>query len=77
MILTPADQCLTTRAPPGRIYPTDDESAQRAYELIVSRTAGRGSLVNYRKIAEDELLERAAARAIGPVQARERRRKDD
>jgi hypothetical protein len=34
------------------------------------------SVVNYWKLAETELLERAAARAIRPVTARQRRRKD-
>ena len=61
--------------PPKRVYPTDDEIAQRAYEMLQERTTSP-SVVNYWKLAEAELLERAAARAIRPVTARQRRRKN-
>jgi len=61
--------------PPKGVYPTDDEISQRAYEMLQERTTAP-SVVNYWKLAEAELLERAAARAIRPVTARQRRRKD-
>jgi len=60
--------------PPKGVYPTDDEIAQRAYEMLRERTTAPS--VVYWKLAEAELLERAAARAIRPVTARQRRRKD-
>jgi len=60
--------------PPKGVYPTDDEIAQRAYEMLQERSIAP-CIVNYWKLAEAELLERAAARAIRPVAARHQRRR--
>ena len=62
--------------PPKGIYPTDDEIAQRAYEMLLDRLSAPLVITDYWKLAEAELLERAVARAIRPLVARQRRRKD-
>ena len=69
-LMMPDDQ-----RPPKSVYPTEDEIAQRAYEMLQERTTAP-CIVNYWKLAEAELLERAAARAVRPVPARPRRRKN-
>ena len=58
------------REPPRNLFPTDEEIAERAYELcFVARDATREPL-SYMDVAEDELLDRAATRAL---QAKPRR----
>ena len=63
--------------PPKRVFPTDDEIADRAYEMLVNRASSPVGIVDYWRLAEAELLERAAARPIRPLVARERWRKND
>jgi hypothetical protein len=46
------------------VFPTEDEVALRAYELFLLERNPRKVLANYWRIAEDELLERAARRAL-------------
>jgi hypothetical protein len=49
------------RKPPLDTYPTEDEIAQRVYERFLERAWSYGSPDSWR-IAESELLERAARR---------------
>jgi hypothetical protein len=51
------------RKPPGSPYPTDEEIAQRVYEMFLERTWPSGS-PDYWNIAESELLDRAARRIL-------------
>jgi hypothetical protein len=74
-MLTPVN--MAHDLPPKGIFPTDDEIADRAYEMIVTGASAPTAVVDYWKLAEAELLERAAARAIRPLITRERRRKHD
>jgi hypothetical protein len=64
--------------PPRAVYPTDDEIAERAYQMLLDRLSAPMGITEYWKLAETELLERAATRAIRPVAAsRPRRRRSD
>ena len=64
------------RRPPKDIYPTADEIADRAYEMVRERGSRTFGAADYWRIAEAELLERGATKAIHAVDARKRRRKD-
>lgn len=46
------------------LFPTEDEIALRAYELFLLERNPRRVLADYWRIAEDELLERAARKAL-------------
>ena len=64
--------------PPKGVVPTDDEIAERAYEMLLGRLSSPLGITEYWRLAEAELLERAASRAIRAVTAsRPRRRKHD
>jgi hypothetical protein len=63
--------------PPKGVYPTPDEIAQRAYEMLLDRLSTPCGMVDCWRLAEAELLERAAARATRPAVARQRRRRRD
>ena len=65
------------RRPPKDIYPTADEIAERAYEMSRERSAESFGAADYWSVAEAELLERGANKAIQAVDARKRRRKDE
>ena len=64
------------RRPPKDIYTTADEIADRAYEMLRERGSRTFCAADYWRIAEAELLERGATKAIHAVDARKRRRKD-
>jgi hypothetical protein len=51
------------RKPPEGTYPTDDEIAQRVYELFLER-AWTDRSPDYWTLAETELLDRAARRVV-------------
>jgi hypothetical protein len=51
------------RKPPRGLYPTDEEIAQRVYEMFLERTWTFES-PDYWNIAESELLDRAARRVL-------------
>ena len=61
---------------PKDIYPTADEIAERAYEMLRERGSKTFGAADYWRIAEAELLERGASKAIHAVDARKRRCKD-
>jgi hypothetical protein len=63
--------------PPKGVYPTPDEIAQRAYEMLLDRLSAPYGIVDYWRLAEAELLDRAASRATRPTVARQRRRRRD
>ena len=71
VIIVPDD-----RRPPRDIYPTPDEIAVRAYEMLRERSSRAFGAGDYWSAAETELLERAATRALQEVDRRKRRRKD-
>jgi hypothetical protein len=57
------------RRAPRDPFPSDEEIAERAYELsFLEREADRPS--NYLDAAEEELLDRAAKRALLPLRHR-------
>ena len=63
------------RRPPKDIYPTADEIAERADEMLRERSSEAFGAAAYWSAAEAELLERGATKAIHAVDARQRRRK--
>ena len=58
--------------PPRNVFPTDEEIAERAYELCFVLRDPSGDLLNYVEVAEDELLDRAAKRALVPARTHRR-----
>jgi hypothetical protein len=59
------------REPPRDTFPTEDEVSQRVYEMFLERAWSYRS-PDYYRIAESELLERAARRiARRPVNGRD------
>jgi hypothetical protein len=61
------------REPPKDVFPTEDEIAERAYELLLHRSSAADGLTDYWRLAEAELLERGARRIVrtgGPRQNR-------
>jgi hypothetical protein len=50
--------------PPAGTYPTDDEIAQLVYEMFLERAWTLNGGTDYWRIAEAELLDRAARRAV-------------
>jgi hypothetical protein len=50
------------REPPKGTYPTADEIAERSYEMFLERLSSPLGLHDYWRLAEAELLERAARR---------------
>ena len=58
--------------PPRNLFPTDEEIAERAYELCFVLRYSDQEPLNYVDVAEDELLDRAATRALVPARSRRR-----
>jgi hypothetical protein len=58
--------------PPAGTYPTDDEIAQLVYEMFLERAWTLNGGADYWRIAETELLERAAARVVRAGVSRKR-----
>jgi hypothetical protein len=58
--------------PPRNLFPSEEEIAERAYELCFVLRDARGEPLNYVDIAENELLDRAARRALLPVKSSRR-----
>jgi hypothetical protein len=52
------------RKPPAGTYPTDDEISQLVYEMFLERAWTLNGGGDYWRIAEAELLDRAARRAV-------------
>jgi hypothetical protein len=67
----------TDHLPPRGVYPTDDEIAERAYQMLLDRLSAPLVITDYWRLAETELLERAATRAIRAVAASRPRRRTD
>ena len=61
-MLTPVN--MAHDLPPKGIFPTDDEIADRAYEMIVTGASAPTAVVDYWKLAEAELLERGRDPAL-------------
>ena len=84
MASSPADVILGSGSavpddvrPPKGVYPTDEEIAERAYEMFLARVSSTFGVADYWTAAQTELLERAAARAIGAAaNSRDRRRRN-
>jgi len=53
------------RKPPADTYPTDDEIAQLVYEMFLQRAWTLNGGADCWRIAEAELLDRAARRVVG------------
>ena len=53
------------RKPPAGTYPTDDEIAQLVYEMFLERAWTLNGGADCWRIAEAELLDRAARRVVG------------
>jgi hypothetical protein len=60
----------SNRKPPAGIYPTEEEIAQLVYEMFLERAWTLNGGGDYWRIAEAELLDRAARRAIRPGRSR-------
>ena len=60
--------------PPNNPFPTDEEIAERAYELCFVLRDHIQEPLNYVDVAEEELLDRAATRAVMPSRIRRRER---
>jgi hypothetical protein len=58
--------------PPPNPFPSDEEIAERAYELCFVLRDPLEEPQNYVDVAEDELLDRAARRALVPLRSRRR-----
>src|SRR5471032_1818136 len=56
----------TTRPAIPATFPTSDEIGDRAQELFLERGSQITLIPHYWRVAEDELLDRAARRVIGP-----------
>jgi hypothetical protein len=56
-------------------YPTDDEIAQRTYEMFLDGSSSSVGAVTCWRLAEAELLERSAERALRTYSRRDRQRK--
>ena len=54
-----------TERPPANVFPLQDEIARRALELSL-HDRGQGEQADYLRTAEEELLDRAARRALRP-----------
>jgi hypothetical protein len=55
--------------PPRNLFPSDEEIAERAYELCFVLRDTIEEPLTYLDVAEDELLDRAARRALLPVRS--------
>jgi hypothetical protein len=56
-------------------YPTDDEIAQRTYEMFLDESSSSVGAVTCWRLAETELLERSADRVLRTYSRRYRHRK--
>jgi hypothetical protein len=58
--------------PPPNLFPSDEDIAERAYELCFVLRDPLEEPLSYVDVAEDELLDRAARRALVPARSRRR-----